>query len=231
MSQQQPAASAIKQASGFSRWWSKNRNDIVRDSLVALVMGLILLGGAIWWDKQLARRAEIAANVQFVRDSSLSDASELPYADLDLKGATLEHMQLACIDDEGNQDPSRSRHCAIFEGAELEQANLSYSNLTAGRFSGAHMVKVTFNNVRVPRGVFVGADLRRAKLINSNFVRANLREADLRGADLSGSDLSDADLTGAQIDGANFDRVCLSQKTTWPVQSKVPPSTPESCHH
>jgi uncharacterized protein YjbI with pentapeptide repeats len=58
--------------------------------------------------------------------------------------------------------------------------------------------------------LLVGADLRSAELVGTNFRNANLRYADLTQANLSQADLTGADLTGTKLGGAVWTdgRVC-----------------------
>ncbi|MEM9274385.1 MAG: pentapeptide repeat-containing protein [Cyanobacteria bacterium P01_F01_bin.143] len=76
-------------------------------------------------------------------------------------------------------------------GAQLDGANLSYSNLTGTILSRA--------------------DLSSTNLRNANLTYANLSSTNLTGADLTYADLSGANLSGANLRNANLTGVNLSR--------------------
>ncbi len=109
---------------------------------------------------------------------------------------------------------------AKFEEAQMGAAELSYSVLSGGNFSSAHMERVDMTGgVHAEGANFLiaslqGADLTGALLHGSDFSSASmqgamlshaqlygvaLRDADLEGADLNQAKLQGADLTGAKL--------------------------------
>jgi two-component system LytT family sensor kinase len=82
-----------------------------------------------------------------------------------------------------------------FSNMDLENADFSFSSLTALNFDGAN--------------------LRNAKLRFSVLDRTTFRNADLTNADLSFSSMVDVDLTGAKVDGANFSFTSQDKSFNW----------------
>jgi uncharacterized protein YjbI with pentapeptide repeats len=82
----------------------------------------------------------------------------------------------------------------------LRGADLSRTKLYGARMRGADLRSADLREVGL-----TGADLRGARLAETDFrgaflYRANLRDADLSRADLRGADLREADLRGARLD-------------------------------
>jgi two-component system LytT family sensor kinase len=82
-----------------------------------------------------------------------------------------------------------------FSNMDLENADFSFSSLTALNFDGAN--------------------LRNAKLRFSVLDRTTFRNADLTNADLSFSSMVDVDMTGAKVDGANFSFTSQDKSFNW----------------
>lgn len=118
---------------------------------------------------------------------------------------------------------------AIFTLANLQNADLSNTNLIAANMEKALLSNASFRranltsadltsvmsmNVDFRESELEGANLLKAQLSASNFAcanltGANLTEANLTGADLSkanltGANLTNTDLTGANLNGANL---------------------------
>jgi uncharacterized protein YjbI with pentapeptide repeats len=124
-----------------------------------------------------------------------------------LNGANLENSDLS------GSDLYRSRfHQANLAFAALNGANLAGSDLSNARLVRARLCKG--NNLAVPdlqRGVAVRAQLRDAKLDNANLEEAWLVEADLRGTKYSGARLVGAHLEAAEMDeSTNFQHADLT---------------------
>lgn len=100
-------------------------------------------------------------------------------------------------------DPNLSR--ADFNGANLSEVNLSYTDLSYAKLNGTNLSRANLSGVNIK-----GASLSGASLIKVNLSGAGLRGADLSSADLSGADLSDADLRRAYLTDANLSGTDLS---------------------
>ena len=177
------------------RWGTESHN---KDPMSALQPGVI--GGT-------------PVDIQFIGD--LVELSEL-----DLSGVNLAKMNLEVLKSLKNlktlvfseaqlhhTDMSGLRAWdADFEGAVLDRADLSDSNLPYARFDGASLEWVNLSGANLYGATFRGANLQHA-----NLVEANIANTDLTGAQLGG-----ADLTGARLDGAITVDVEIGEDTTLP---------------
>ncbi len=116
-----------------ARWCSRQKDDLLRDLLVGLVLGAATLALAFWFDgriadhqetlaEDLARQGEVFENVRFVRQVSVDDAPWKHFIGLDLQSAVLTGLRLRC------ESPS-SAACADFSLANLAGADLRRSRL------------------------------------------------------------------------------------------------------
>lgn len=80
------------------------------------------------------------------------------------------------------------------EGASLQEASFSASNLYQAYFQGANLYRSNFSSV---------------KEAQTNLEGVNFQEADLRQADFRGAFLKNACFTGANLEGAKFDGAYL----------------------
>lgn len=147
-----------------------SRELLMRDAVLALIVGLVVCGVQIFFDHRQtnrslaaaqaqALRAERLENLRFVRDRSVAgtQGEPLPFAGLDLEGQPL-------------------------QGLYLEKANFADARMRGSALFGAHL-----------RGSFFGrTDLRDADLDHADLRSAIFDVTDLRGADLSGADLEGA---------------------------------------
>jgi Pentapeptide repeats (8 copies) len=90
----------------------------------------------------------------------------------------------------------------IWNGAHLEQANLSganlkVANLAAAHLEGANLMWANLEGAILAWANLEGADLTKANLKGTNLEGANLTKADLKGANLEGANLTKANLEGA----------------------------------
>lgn len=215
-------------------WWHRNRDDLLRDALVAVVAGAVLLGAAVWFDDRRETRAiaiasqqdntaEMLENSRFVRQSVMDTNNLKPFAGLYLKGASLNGLPLGCP--AGAKPRSPQDGCANFADADLQgaylvnadlrgsympEANMAYAQLSDADMRDADLRGVNLHNALMTGADLRGADLRYAQLEGSPdemgafLPAADLRGADLRGATLSGSYLSGADLRGADLRDAEL---------------------------
>lgn len=190
-----------------SAWAGRQRDDLIRDGLIGFFLAVVGFLAA-WWiasrQDQLARdletASEIQENVRFVRQVVIDNAAERPFAGLKLRGAVLGGLDLGCDRDPKILQPlssvaGRGTDCAIFYGANLDDADLDGASLR-------------------------GAILSKASLVGASLILANLELADLRVADLRGADLRGADLSGARLSA-----VCYDSATKWPDGFTPPPPT------
>jgi len=191
-------------------WVGRNRDDLIRDGLIAVVLAGVGVGAAFWIasrQDQLARdletASEIQENVRFVRQVAIDPQAAKPFRGLNLHGAYLARLDL------GYESRHNPNNCAEFEEADLGDALLYGTDLTL-------------------------ANLTSAKLAGANLFIAHLANANLHGADLTNANLSSADLRGANLSvailsGANLQEVCFDDKTLSP--DGFTPPAPGSCRY
>jgi Pentapeptide repeats (8 copies) len=172
----------------------RTRSWLRRNALVILGLFLASMGvAAAFWiaegQNHLARKLETAGEIQentrFVRQVVIDNAAEKPFRSLNLSGAALGGLNLAC------KNLDQAFGCADLMGARLSGADLTIADL-----SGAYM----------NRSDLSFAHLSVATLINAHLYFANLTHADLRGAILVGARLNPANLIDADLSAAKPDR-------------------------
>jgi serine/threonine-protein kinase len=98
----------------------------------------------------------------------------------------------------------------------LVEANFNQSKLPRANFHGADLTNANFGRANLSRAI-----LRNAKLVKAYFHYANLEGADLRGANLAMACLSNANLRGANLCGADLTGALISDdqlataRTNW----------------
>jgi uncharacterized protein YjbI with pentapeptide repeats len=190
---------------------------------------------------------EIQENVRFVRQVVIDNA-EKPFSKLNLHGASLNGLDLACED--LKTDPptgcanlsdanltGADLNSADLTGANLDGANLTEAFLTDAYLSGTLLKNAVLTDAYLNRAYLYGADLRGANLTRANVANADLTLTDLTNANLTDADLSNtkltraylygADLTGADLIQTVLDRVCYDGTTKWPDGFEPPP--PPKC--
>jgi uncharacterized protein YjbI with pentapeptide repeats len=103
-------------------------------------------------------------------------------------------------------------------GADLDEADFSFSELERADFSGASLVKARFSGCNVPHGRFasarlVGASMLKANLFEGLFEAADLSHADLRGANLFGAEFWKAETGSTRLEQAILTRTKLAGRT------------------
>jgi len=151
-------------------------------------------------------------------------------AQLDLRGITLFHEDLAGLDLSGYDlafaNLNRSDLSGTILGyAQLQNASLEHAILDECEFLGADLSQATLNECSAKRCGFGGADLSNASIINadlseatfsrsrlvhtdlcaSNLEKARLSEADLSWAIFTRSKLAESDLKHSNVKGTNFE--------------------------
>jgi uncharacterized protein YjbI with pentapeptide repeats len=120
----------------------------------------------------------------------------------DLSGLYLKEVQLGS---QKGYDFSNT----LFSGANLEGANLMFTNLRGSVFvrtilKNAVIVKANLQGATLKEAVLVKARLKEADLKGARLVSADLREANLKGANLKGANFSNANLLGAQFEDTDL---------------------------
>ncbi|WP_049803034.1 pentapeptide repeat-containing protein [Bradyrhizobium japonicum] len=98
---------------------------------------------------------------------------------------------------------------ANLSDTELFQANLSRAYLIGADLSRAKLGNANLSRAHVMQAKLNGTDLVLANLSGAFFGSANLNGADLRSAKLTGADLRGTDLTGADLGNAKLSRAHL----------------------
>jgi uncharacterized protein YjbI with pentapeptide repeats len=179
----------------------------VRDILVALVIGVLLLLWDIAAASNLAQRAERLENLRFVREQSTGNESLLPFQGLDLSGQNLRGLPL-----NGGLFENAILNQTVFLGANLQSAELTQ---VVGR--GALMAATNLQNANLSFSDFSHADFSEADLNGASAIRTDFTNASFSGqvdnsltplvnttANFTNSDLSHATFTGARLQGVDL---------------------------
>jgi len=127
------------------------------------------------------------------------DCSAAPYPGIDLAGCNLS---------KGGNLAGILPSDIELEGADLDQAVLSYLDLGRTDLQGADLVYALLDEAQLTE-----ANLGYANLTGANLTGANLTGANLTGANLTRANLTGANLTGANLTGANLASVTWSDTT------------------
>jgi uncharacterized protein YjbI with pentapeptide repeats len=149
-----------------------------------------------------------------------ADLRRADFRQADLRGVNFRFSNLSGADfrRKANLTDARFKE-AIAENSRFEEAILRNATLADSSFRGANFTKADLSGAdltnskldplpaaeatKVPKPTLLaGANLSRAKLINTNLAGADLTGASLRDADLTGADLDKAILKGADLTGA-----------------------------
>lgn len=211
-----------------------------REFVVAVGVGVLLLGGQAVFDDRRSDREEDRENLRFVRDRSGQRSAFLPFANLDLQGMTLIGYNL----NGANFDHAELQN-ARFDGALLHAAAFGSARIGSTDFTGAKMAGADFScdcdGLVLARPIFVEATLTSATFTNrvireGNFQEADLREAELQNVTVENSDFARADLRGANLQGAknlasaDLAGACHDDATDWPTDYRPAPSAdPSEC--
>lgn len=107
-----------------------------------------------------------------------------------------------------NLNGTRLGDLADFRGANLEGANLRYSDFNGGNFAGANLARADLIRVN-----FSGAELSKANLSGSLLLLTNLSFANLQQANFSGARMTGATLDKAKMKGMNVAKAELRSAT------------------
>lgn len=234
---------------GEPPWW-------VRDGVVALLIGGVLLGGQALIDdgrsdREAARADDLAMladrreNLRFVRERSTVVALERPFQGMDLTEQNLSGLSLSGANfGNAELDDTSFFYADLkntdFSGASLEDSFLSFTDLTDANLAVAELNGAFLTDAVLVDTNFGYAVADRARFTSADVTDAFFDGASLRNADFDEVDLSTVlsfdrvDLTGAQLHAATFGElelvaICYDETTTWPVGVDPPPSDPDVC--
>ncbi len=88
---------------------------------------------------------------------------------------------------------------SVWEDAQLNSADFSYSRLDTADFSGASLNGAVFHAASLKTARFDKADLSAAQITQANLFQAVLEKANLSGTDLDGSSLYEAEFLDATL--------------------------------
>jgi hypothetical protein len=218
-------------------WW-------VRDGVLALVIGLILLIGQ--WvidDRRSDREIQMSArqsdeaerrdNLRFIRDQSKNEKAVRPFAAMDLRNQTFIGLPMS-----GADLRSADLTDARLEGADLSDARMTGAKLYDTDLTGAVLSSADLSCSKLDMTIcadfivrvrFGKANMSAAKLVHSfvvasDFGGAKLSQADLTGIDMHQTLLNGADLSTANLTDVKFVDVCYDDETLWPANFKPPKS-------
>ena len=98
---------------------------------------------------------------------------------------------------------------AQLEGRDLDEADLSGTNLRRTQLSNASLVNAAIMDADLSGATLMGADLHQAALTRSTLIAANLSAATLRSAELDDANLRGANLSRANLQGASLRNTIL----------------------
>jgi uncharacterized protein YjbI with pentapeptide repeats len=164
------------------------------------------LTGATLWKTDLGGASFAGASLDgtqvfeaTLRDATLGalSAVDATFYQCDLSGLSLDGAHLA---------KATFLECSLV-GAGVAGVRLREAALIGCDLSGADLQRAGMEGLRAIRGcLFVGADLREARLPH-----ASLREAKLAGARLAGATLTECDLSGCDLRGADLTEVSAAK--------------------
>lgn len=196
-----PGTPASRPSSGLLGWLQRQRDDLIRDAVLGLVILAVGASFAAYYDRQLDQRAESSENTRFVRQAVIDGATTKPFRELNLRGASLAGLDFGCT------RPDAARAAAFTDDrTEAGCANFSFADLSSANLNRAELCYA----------LLTGADLRDANLSLADLGGAELGGAQLRGADLFKTDLREADLRGADMAGVDLSDACYENTTRWP---------------
>lgn len=98
----------------------------------------------------------------------------------------------------------------IFDGANMDYVDLSYSNLGFCSFKNASLLSSNIVKTEANDTNFEDAKLNNGNFFRSTFIRTSFNKADLTNTNFSLTLLKDADFTNAILDKCQFSEASLS---------------------
>jgi uncharacterized protein YjbI with pentapeptide repeats len=100
----------------------------------------------------------------------------------------------------------RDFHGANFEGSNLKEGRLAYTNFIRAYLKKTNFEGANLERTYLERAYLVGANLKGANLYMANLYMANLKRTYLEGANLERTNSVGVNLVGANLEGANIER-------------------------
>jgi hypothetical protein len=149
---------------GFSR--QRWKEILLRDVVIAALLGLVFFGVSHWFEQQRASQAERLENLRFVRDVATRESGPMPFRNLNLEAMKLNGLRLPCRD-----DPTASQESCFYK-ADFTDANLSGADMRLMDLTGADFTDADLS----------GADLRESDLSGAIMTGAEMDDVQLQGA-------------------------------------------------
>jgi uncharacterized protein YjbI with pentapeptide repeats len=220
-------------------WFSRQRDELIRDALIGVIVVLIGFAAAAVWDARIADRQEQLArelasnqdrlarelaNNQDRLARELADSGEVlentrfvrqvasdDAVEKPFQGLNLSGATLSGLSLECEPGTPTPEACrANFFDADLSEAKLSESGLSGADLSNANLSGADLFFTDLIGAVMIATDLSDAFAMEAGLGDANLSKADLSNADLTRAKLPGADLTEADLTGADLTQADLS---------------------
>jgi hypothetical protein len=137
---------------------------LLRDVVIAALIGLLLFGVSYWFEQQRASQAERLENLRFVRDVATRESGRMPFRGLNLEDMNLGGLSLACQDEPEDRVEGGCSMFADFTDADLSGADMSEMNLDGAVFTGADLQNADLGCSSVSHANFTGANMAGVKL-------------------------------------------------------------------
>jgi hypothetical protein len=138
-------------------------------------------------------------------DDARAECTDFAEPGVEWRRCILDGINLEDIDLTGSNLRDSSFKRADFTGATLAKSNATRAKFVSASLKNANLDEADFTNADLTYADMSGASLRGASLRSAKLFRANLRSADLTGAILDGVDLLHADLSLATwVDGTTI---------------------------
>ncbi len=185
-------------------WWQRHRDDLSKDAVVSLVVGMVLLAGALYWDTRLADRQDRLSrelnDAQVRLSREIADRQDRIAQEQADRAEVLENVRFV------RQLAVERTPIKPFASLNLQKGDLGALNLgcvdqvpRSGEPPGPG-----------PDGESCSTDLDRANLREATLRQTNLQNALLSDSDLCGADMQYVDITGGSIPGANLTNAVLA---------------------
>ncbi len=118
-------------------WLQRQRDDLIRDALLGLVILAVGAGFAAYYDQRLSQRAKSSENTRFVRQTVIDRATTKPFIELNLRGRRWPDWTSAAPNP-GQPAPPASPRSASRLAAPTSDALTSTGRTSTGPYSGTH---------------------------------------------------------------------------------------------
>lgn len=176
-------------------WWRGQRGDLAKDAIISVVVGVLLLLGAVWWDTKLQARQDALETAIADRQDGLAkaiaDRQDRLAQDLAKQAEVLENTRFVRQIATSAGDTPKPFTSINLRGAEL----------------GGLVLRCADVRPRLGCADFAKADLQEANLDSTDLKGANFWGTDLRKVSLNQTNLSYALAPDANLDGVIGERV------------------------